>query len=49
MDDNGRAREFCDGDKFRITPKGFYIQQFVDAGLSREDASEEWHRFEAFA
>ena len=48
MDDNGNEHEFDDTTKFMFTPKGFYMNQLMEHGASKEQAEECWLKFEAF-
>ena len=48
MDDNGNSIEINDDTVLRLTPKGFFMQQLQKHGATRNQASEEWHRLEAF-
>ena len=48
MDDNGNEIEFTDDMVFQLSPKGFFMMTLQEFGADREQATEEWLKFEAF-
>ena len=48
MDDEGNEFNVTDDMVFCLTPRGFFVQRFMEFGATAEQADEQWYRFEAF-